>query len=148
MITVEHRFTLPAPPARAFVVLAQPENDPLWQSACRSATLHQAPCALGSHYDIVFDFLGRGMRFECEIIRHAPGESYAFKVVTGSFHYEGHYHFEAAAGDQTQVLWRFSAEPGSFFGLIPTGLIRKVLLSQFERDVPALQALCAQQPRT
>jgi carbon monoxide dehydrogenase subunit G len=137
MIEASFDFLLPVPPEQAFDYLAEPANDPAWQAACQSAELLDSPCRVGSRYRIVFSLLGRNMQFQCEVTERERASVHAFRAVEGSFTYRGRYRFEAHA-QGTRVHWHFAAEPGSFFGLLPASLLRKVLLSQIERDTEAL----------
>jgi uncharacterized membrane protein len=143
MIFAEYFFHLPISPSVAFSYLANPENDPHWQSSCVSAKLSGATVQVGGGYHIVFNFLGRKMEFECEVTQVQPDSEYAFKVLKGSFHYEGRYSFSPHANG-TQVHWQFSAEPGKFFGILPASLLRKVLISQIEKDTVTLAKILSQ----
>lgn len=140
MIHAEHTYTLPVAPAVAFAYLSNPANDQQWQDSCVSAQLLGPAPAVGCRYRIVFNFLGREMRFTSEITTLEPDREYAFKVVEGAFHYEGRYSVRAHA-DGTEVHWQFSAQPGKFFGILPASLLRKVLISQIEKDAVTLARL-------
>jgi carbon monoxide dehydrogenase subunit G len=140
MIYADHIFTLPVPPAEAFAYLSNPANDAQWQSSCVSAELLDPVPVVGCRYSIVFSFLGRKMKFTSEITVFEPDRECAFKAVAGSFFYEGRYSLRPHA-DGTEVHWRFAAEPGSFFGILSTALLRKVLISQVEKDSAVLARL-------
>ncbi len=140
MINADYTFTLPADPSQVFAYLSNPANDSEWQSACVSAELLGPAPAVGCRYNIVFSLLGRKMNFVSEITLHEPDREYAFKVIEGSFYYEGRYRFRPHA-DGTEVHWQFGAEPGSFFGILPAALLRKVLISQVEKDSVTLARL-------
>jgi len=140
MIHAEYTYTLPVPPARAFAYLSNPANDKEWQASCVSAELLSAQPAVGCRYNIVFSFLGRKMQFVGEITTLQADSEYAFKVVDGSFYYEGRYSLRPHP-DGTEVFWRFDAEPGKFFGILPASLLRKVLISQIEKDSTKLALL-------
>lgn len=133
MIHAEHIYTLPVPPAVVYPYLANPNNDVEWQSSCVASRLLASLPAVGCRYNISFSFLGRTMQFLAEITTLAPEQDYAFKVVEGSFHYEGGYSMRPHA-EGTEVHWRFAAEPGKFFGILPPALLRKVLINQVEKD--------------
>jgi hypothetical protein len=138
MIHADHRYTLPVSPAEAFAYLANPANDAEWQSSCDRAELLGPVPEPGCRYRIVFNFLGRKMNFLAHITERQPDSEYAFAVIEGSFHYEGRYSFKPVDGG-VEVHWQFAAEPGKFFGILPTTLIRKVLISQVEKDVLTLR---------
>lgn len=140
MIHAEYTFTLPVAPARAFAYMSNPASDTSWQSSCVSVELLGPVPAPGCRYRIVFSFLGRKMEFTGEITVLEPECEYAFKVIEGSFYYEGRYSLRPHA-DGTEVHWQFSAEPGKFFGILPASLLRKVLISQVEKDAVTLARL-------
>lgn len=145
MIEVEHHFDLPVPAAQAFDLLADPRRDTEWQNACTGVELLAAPSAPAPpgapeqpRYRITFELLGKRMQFGCVVDCHQRPTHYGFRVVEGPFVYRGDY---ALADHEAgcRVHWRFQAEPGRFFGLLPAGLLRKVVLSQFEGDVTRLR---------
>jgi hypothetical protein len=138
MIHAEYNFSLNVSPEEAFNYLANPLNDIHWQSSCDEAELLDPVVKEGSRYQIVFNFLGRSMNFDCQITVRDPHREYAFKVLKGPFHYEGHYGFKPT-DDGVDVHWQFAAEPGRFFGILPASILRKVLVSQVERDVVMLK---------
>lgn len=140
MIHADYTYTLPVPPAEAFAYLSHPANDSQWQSSCVSVELLGPAPMVGCRYNIVFSFLGRKMKFTSEIIVSEPDREYAFKVIEGSFYYEGRYRLRPH-GDGTEVHWQFDAEPGTFFGILPAALLRKVLISQVEKDSATLARL-------
>lgn len=137
MIHAEYTSILPVAPARVFAYVSNPANDKEWQASCVSAELLGATPAVGCTYKIVFDFVGRKMAFTGEITALEPNREYAFKVVEGAFHYEGRYSLRPHDGG-TELRWQFAAEPGRFFGILPVSLVRKVLLSQIEKDMVTL----------
>ena len=140
MIHADYRYTLPVSPAEAFAYLSNPANDTQWQSSCNAVEL-LAPKPLpdiGCRYTIVFNFLSRKMNFVAEITERKPDSEYAFKVLEGPFYYEGRYNFRPHT-DGVEVHWQFGAEPGKFFGIIPSSILRKVLISQIENDVVTLR---------
>jgi hypothetical protein len=144
VIEALHSFVLPVPPQQAFHYIAQPLSDPEWQNSCQSASLDDPslagrPMPVGGRYRITFSFMGRVMSFHCEVTGSDAPDTYAFKVLEGPFIYEGTYRFHADP-QGTRVDWRFTTNPGKFFGLIPSSLLRKVLVSQIERDALNLAA--------
>jgi carbon monoxide dehydrogenase subunit G len=142
MIHADYTYTLPVPPAQAFAYLSNPANDAEWQGSCASAELLAPAPAVGARYDIVFSFLGRKMKFTGEITVREPDSACAFKTIAGPFYFEGRYDLRPHA-DGTEVHWQFSAKPGSFFGILSTALLRKVLISQIEKDAVLLARLLA-----
>ena len=140
MIHADYTYTLPVAPAQAFAYLSNPANDSEWQNACVSAELLDPAPVVGCRYNIVFSLLGRKMKFVSEITLIEPDREYAFKVIDGSFYYEGRYSFRPHAHG-TEVHWQFAAEPGNFFGILPASLLRKVLISQVEKDSVTLARL-------
>jgi carbon monoxide dehydrogenase subunit G len=144
MIRAEYNFNLPVPPAQAFAYMCNPANDAEWQSSCVSAELRDIRPGLASRYAIVFSFLGRKMSFQAEITEYDPPSRYAFRVHEGPFHYDGQYLFEPR-GRGTHVHWRFDADPKGFFGIVPATLLRKVLVTQVEKDVVTLSGILLRQ---
>ncbi len=139
MINAEYTFTLPVTPDAAFAYLGNPANDAEWQSSCLECRLLDGPPQVGARYAIVFSFLGRRMQFQAVIAESDPVAGvYGFRVVEGPFLYEGRYTFRPHP-EGTEVHWRFDAEPGGFFGILPVALIRKVLISQVEKDSGTLR---------
>ncbi len=137
MIHADYTYTLPVPPAVAFPYLSNPGNDAEWQSSCIAAELLGPAPEVGCRYNITFSFLGRKMQFTGEITTLEADHDYAFKVIEGSFHYDGRYTLRPHP-DGSEVYWQFSAEPGNFFGILPASLLRKVLISQIEKDAITL----------
>ena len=138
MIDVSYDFFLPVLPEQAFDYLADPSNDTEWQAACRRAELLDSSLRVGSRYRIGFSLLGRQMDFQCEVTERERASRYAFRVLEGSFTYRGAYRLSPEA-QGTRVHWCFAAEPGGFFGLLPSSLLRKVLLNQVENDSATLR---------
>ena len=138
MIHADYRYTLPVSPSAAFDYLANPANDAQWQSSCSQAELLGPAPEVGCRYRIVFNFLSRKMNFTGEISERILDQEYGFKVVDGAFYYEGRYSFRPVE-EGVEVHWQFAAEPGKFFGILPASLIRKVLISQVEKDVVTLR---------
>lgn len=143
MIRSEFTYTLPAPPELVFPYMANPANDVEWQNSCTEARLLGDAPVVGCRYAIVFSFLGRKMQFVGEITELVPEREFAFKVVEGSFHYEGRYSFRPHP-QGTEVHWVFDAEPGKFFGILPASLLRKLLINQVKNDVAILLKQAAQ----
>jgi len=123
-----------------FDYLRNPLNDRHWQSSCAQVELLDGSIEPGSRYAIVFSFLGRRMNFECQITALEPPARYAFKVLQGPFLYEGEYGLEAVP-EGTRLSWQFDVEPGRFFGILPVSLLKKVLISQVEKDLSRLATL-------
>ena len=140
MVTIEHAFLIPAKIDKVFTYLANPANDAGWQLSCKHSELLDSTPRVGSKYEIGFSFIGREMSFKGEITHLVPNELYAFKVVEGPFHYTGTYRFKPHP-EGTWIEWVFEAEPGSFFGVLPPALLKKMVLAQFKKDVDNLQAL-------
>ncbi|WP_217808626.1 SRPBCC family protein [Derxia lacustris] len=140
MIEARHSYTLPVSPELAFDYLSNPANDAEWQASCDACELLDGAPAVGARYRIDFAFLSRRMKFVAEITALEAPSRYAFRVIDGPFRYEGEYRL-APHADGVAVDWRFAADPGRFFGILPASLLRKVLVSQVEKDVPRLAAL-------
>ena len=145
MIYAEHRYHLDVPPEVAFEYLSNPGNDAEWQGSCRESELLQAEPVVGGRYRIVFSFMGRRAEFVGEITERKPHSDYAFKVAEGPFPDEGRYSFTPAAGGGVDVHWQFWVTPARFFGIVPDVLLRKVLVSQVEKDVVGLRKRFAAQ---
>lgn len=139
MIHADYHYHLDVDPEEGFDYLANPLNDQYWQSSCAAVDMSGVP-AVGAHYKIKFNFLGRIMDFACRITEREPLKRYAFEVLEGPFIYRGCYDFTPTENG-LGVHWQFAAEPGRFFGILPASLLRKVLISQIERDLVKLRRL-------
>jgi hypothetical protein len=133
-ITAELDFTLPVPPGQAFDVLSDPIRDPEWQASCVHTRLINGEPRPGCHYEITFQLVGRKMTFTVEIIAFEPGVRSAFKVIDGPFTYVGSYDYREPTPGTTDVHWSFAVEPGDYFGIMPTVLLKKILVSQVKKD--------------
>jgi hypothetical protein len=143
-VHAEYRYYLDVPPEAAFDFLADPGRDAEWQGNClEAALLDAAQPAVGGRYRIVFMFMGRRVEFVARITRRDKPTACAFETVEGPFRYEGLYGLEAAAGGGVNVHWQFWSRPGGFFGILPLTLLRKVLISQVEKDVASLRKCLA-----
>lgn len=142
LIEAETQYVLKAPRSKVFAYLSNPANDKVWQGSCADAQLHAPAPATGAEYSIKFSFLGRKMDFRARILDVRPDSDYAFEVIDGPFYYKGQYRFEED-GQQTRIHWHFAAEPGKFFGILPASILRKVLVSQIEKDFVTLERLLA-----
>ncbi|WP_242675137.1 SRPBCC family protein [Phytopseudomonas dryadis] len=141
MIRAEYQRTLAVPPTAVFSYLSDPSNDVHWQASCAEATLLDGSTSPGSRYRIRFNFLGRRMDFACRILDSHPHDLYRFEVAEGPFKYVGQYRFSTVGDGHTQLAWQFDVEPGRFFGILPVSLLRKVLISQVEKDLANLETL-------
>lgn len=140
MIHADYHFQLQTDPRVGFDFLANPVNDENWQSSCAAVAMDGTTPDVGTGYKITFNFLGRKMDFSCQITEREPLKRYAFKVLEGPFYYQGCYDF-TPTDEGLEVHWQFEAEPGRFFGILPSSLLRKVLVSQVERDLVKLRRL-------
>jgi len=140
MIHLEYRCRLSLPPELAFDYIANPAHDAEWQASCLEAELLDVAPAAGSRYRVVFRFMGRRVTFVSRITEHIPHSECAFEVVEGPFHYQGRYSFRPAAAG-TEVHWQFWVEPAGFFGIVPLSLLRKMLVSQVEKDLAGIDGL-------
>lgn len=145
MIRAEYSRALNVSATLLFDYLSNPANDLHWQDSCVEARLLDGTTAIDSRYVIAFSFLGRRMNFECQITGVEAPVLYRFKVLQGSFHYEGVYHLEELP-EGTRLSWQLDVEPGRFFGILPVSLVRKVLVAQVERDFSRLEALLQTAP--
>ncbi|PVZ16367.1 MULTISPECIES: SRPBCC family protein [unclassified Pseudomonas] len=144
MIRAEYQRTLALPRASVFAYLSDPSNDLLWQGSCVEASLLDGSTAPGARYRIKFSFLGKKMDFDCRILASEPCQHYSFEVLEGPFKYVGQYRFADTAQGHTDLHWQFDVEPGRFFGILPVSLLRKVLISQVEKDLANLETLLLQ----
>lgn len=145
MIHAAYTHILPVPPEVAFPYLSNPGNDVEWQSSCIKAELLGEVPAVGCRYNITFNFLGRKMEFIGEITTLEADHDYSFRVIEGSFYYEGRYTVTSHP-EGSKIYWQFAAEPGKFFGILPASLLRKVLVSQIEKDLVALARMFSTNP--
>lgn len=140
MIKAEHRFVLPVPPKEAFDLLSDPARDPEWQTACLRTRLLDGPPRTGGRYEITFQMVGRQMNFTVEITDYDPGRRSAFTATDGPFGYVGEYTYTETADGNTAVHWTFEVDPGTYFGVMPTALVKKLLVSQVKKDSGRLGA--------
>ncbi|MFN7835459.1 MAG: SRPBCC family protein [Burkholderiaceae bacterium] len=146
MLTAEYRFELPCTAERAFERLSDPLFDKVWQHACVDCRIDPADAR---QYFIEFNFLGKKMSFHCRIEEKTAPTRYCFKTLDGPFKYEGRYAIEAlgdAADRRCTVLWTFQVEPGGFFGIVPAVILKKTLVSQYQKDVETLTRLLKEMP--
>ncbi|MBT0772833.1 SRPBCC family protein [Kineosporia sp. J2-2] len=149
LIEARHEFVLPVAPVEAFALLSDPEQDPVWQTACVSTALLDGPPRVGGHYTITFKLIGKVMPFTVEIDTFEPGVLSEFHSLEGPFSYVGAYAYEDAGEGSTRVRWKFDVDPGDYFGITPKSLVRKLLVSQVKSDTEKLAAkLRATQERT
>jgi ribosome-associated toxin RatA of RatAB toxin-antitoxin module len=148
MIKAEYEFDLPVPPKEAFALLSDPEQDPVWQSACTEARLLNGAPRPGGQYEITFQLIGKRMTFTCEITEFEPGRRSKFHVLEGPFRYVGTYDYSEREDGTTHVHWVFDVDPGEFFGIMPNSLLRKVLVSQVKKDSGRLARTLADEART
>lgn len=146
MIHSEYRYHLEVPPAKAFEYLSNPAHDQEWQASCTESVMLNDKTGVGARYRIVFSFMSRRMNFVCEVTDHQPHAEYAFQVVEGPFHYAGRNSLTPADDGGVNVHWQFWAKPARFFGIVPDVLLRKLLVSQVEKDVAGLRERFASQP--
>ncbi|CAL9360887.1 hypothetical protein SUDANB171_00664 [Streptomyces sp. enrichment culture] len=139
-IKAEYAFDLPVAPEEAFAILSDPARDPEWQGACTRTLLLDGPARPGGRYEITFQMIGRRLDFTCEITEYEPGHRSRFHVLEGPFHYTGTYDYAEHADGTAGVHWTFEVEPGSYFGIMPQALLKKVLVNQVKKDSGKLAA--------
>lgn len=138
LIEARHEFILPVAPERAFALLSDPEQDPVWQTACVSSKLLDGPPHVGGRYEITFKLIGKTMPFTVEITTFEPGVLSEFRSLEGPFGYVGSYAYTPVEDQGTLVRWKFDVEPGDYFGITPKSLVRKLLVSQVKSDTEKL----------
>jgi hypothetical protein len=133
-IRAETSFTLPVPPAEAFALVSDPANDPDWQTACVYSRVVDGPPRPGCRYEITFKMIGKQMDFSVEILDYEPGIVSRFRTLDGPFGYCGTYSYTGLADAGTSVHWLFEVDPGAYFGITPTSLVKKLLIAQVKKD--------------
>ena len=144
MIRFDYQYSVDAPVESVFEYISNPHNDEQWQAACRRARLRERkPVAPGSEFDTQVGFLGRNLYFLVRVFEHDRDYRYGYETIAGPLYYRGVYLFTPTDANTTQVDWHFEAEPGTFFGIIPRPLIRKVLAKQIASDIERLKRIFA-----
>lgn len=149
MIYADYEFELPCSCEAAYQSLSQPQFDAVWQDACVACEIEPNPSGNeGVYYKIEFNFLGRRMGFRCLSSDRIENRMFAFHSLEGPFYYRGRYDFkplplvvENGAPLSCLVHWQFWVETKGFFGIIPEIILKKTLVSQYQRDVKTLTAL-------
>jgi hypothetical protein len=122
------------PPEEAFALLSDPAKDPDWQTACVHSELLNGEPRPGCHYGITFKMIGKQMDFTVEILDYEPGVVSRFRTLDGPFGYLGTYNYAGRADGGTDIHWLFEVDPGDYFGITPTSLVKKLLIAQVKKD--------------
>lgn len=133
-IRAETTFDLPVPPEEAFALLSDPAKDPDWQTACVYSKLLNGEPRPGCEYEITFTMIGKKMDFTVEILEYEPGVVSRFQTLDGPFGYRGTYSYTERPDGGTTVHWLFEVDPGDYFGITPTSLVKKLLTAQVKKD--------------
>jgi Polyketide cyclase / dehydrase and lipid transport len=140
MATVDHTFTVQAPPAVVFAYLTDREKATVWQGSLLEAHFSpDAPVHTGTEIHEVRKLLGRKIDSIVEVTEFEQDRVFAGRVRSGPVPWEFRYTFESADGS-TRVDFHMEGEPGGFFRLAEPLVVRTVE-KQLESDFSTLKAL-------
>ena len=134
MIEVRKEYLIDADVAYTYNFISDPENDTRWMSSVVGVTMKTTDT-----YDITMKFFGKKMVFGI-LTDTTANKRHEYKTYSGPLSFAGSYDFSPWA-HRTKVIWTFKAEPGKFFGLVPTVLLKSALEKQADKDIAALQGL-------
>ena len=142
-IVLNREYYVDSPVSDVFAFVSDPMNDALWQSSCDSVKMiSDYPVIAGCKYEIGFSFLSRKMSFTAEVIEYKKDERYGYRSLNGPLMYVGSYELKAHS-DGTLVNWSFDADPGKYFGILPSSIVEKAMAKKIDEDICRLQALLA-----
>ena len=140
MATVDHTFTVEAPPAVVFAYLTDREKATVWQATLLEAHFNpDAPVHKGTEIHEVRKVLGRKIESTVEVTEFEPDQLFGGRVISGPVPWQFRYTFEGEDGS-TRVNFHMEGEPGGFFRLAEPLVIRTVQ-KQLENDFSTLKEL-------
>ena len=140
MATVDHTFTVDAPPAVVFAFLTDPGKATVWQASLLEADYKpDPPVRKGTEIHEVRKFLGRKIESIVEVTEFEPGRLFGGRMRSGPVPWQFRYTFEGADGS-TRVSFHMEGEPGGFFHLAEPLVVRTVK-KQLENDFSTLKEL-------
>lgn len=133
------------PIEEVFSFVTRIEDHPRWMSFARQAQVtSEGPVQVGSTYLYNGEFLGRKMETTGEVVEYEVPRRYGWRATSRPFPSEGSWAFEAVDGG-TRVTLTMSAEPGGFFSLAASVLMR-MGRRIIEADLANLKELLETQP--
>jgi hypothetical protein len=140
MATVDHTFTVDAPPAAVFAYLTDPEKATVWQASLLEAQFSpDPPVRKGTEIHEVRKLLGRKIESTVEVTDFEQDRLFGGRVRSGPVPWHFRYTFEGADGS-TRVDFHMEGEPGGFFRLAEPLVVRTVE-KQLENDFSTLKEL-------
>ena len=152
MIQVNYDYTIPAPVGTVSNILSNPLLDPEWQAACRYTEAIPSGNVVRWRdrvmYRIHYDFAGQSAEFLCEADHTQLPFQFGYRSLQGPFNYRGHYLLQPTGHQDGQehcyIQWQFLFEAGSFWGVIPPVVLKKMILAQYKEDTQRLTTLVLQ----
>jgi ligand-binding SRPBCC domain-containing protein len=140
MATVDHTFTVDAPPAVVFAYLTDREKATVWQASLLEAQFSpDAPVHKGTEIHEIRKLLGLKIESTVEVTEFEPDRVFAGRVRSGPVPWQFRYTFEGADGS-TRVDFHMEGEPGGFFRVAEPLVVRTVE-KQLENDFSTLKEL-------
>lgn len=134
MIQIEKKYTINLPLEQTFSFITNPSNDCKWMSSCLGVEIKTEDT-----YDVIFKFFGKKLKFSAKSSASAFS-TYTYETTSGPLFYKGSYQFQPSENG-TLIQWNFTADPGKFFGLVSSGILRKALDKQADTDIKNLMEL-------
>jgi uncharacterized membrane protein len=130
MRRIEVSVMINRPIEEVFAYVANPENEPLWQSGVlESGLVGEGPMGVGAKTKEVRKLLGQRLESIAEVTAYEPNAKIAFKSTSGPVRYEAWYTFEPVdAGTKFTMVGE--ADTGGFFKLAEGLVVR-----QFEKEM-------------
>ncbi len=140
MATIDHTFTVAAPPAVVFAYLTDRDKATVWQGSLLEAHFSpDAPVHKGTEIHEVRKLLGRKIESTVEVTEFEPDQLFGGRVLSGPVPWQFRYTFALADGS-TRVGFHMEGEPGGFFRLAEPLVVRTVE-RQLESDFSTLKEL-------
>jgi ligand-binding SRPBCC domain-containing protein len=140
MATIDHTFTVDAPPAVVFAYLTDREKATIWQASLLEANFKpDAPVHQGTEIHEVRKLLGRKIESTVEVTEFEQDQLFGGRVLAGPVPWEFRYTFEPVGGS-TRITFHMEGEPGGFFRLAEPLVVRTVE-KQLENDFSTLKEL-------
>lgn len=140
MATVDHTFTVEAPPAVVFAYLTDREKATVWQASLLEARFSpDAPVRKGTEIHEIRKLLGLKIESIVEVTEFEPDRLFGGRVRSGPVPWQFHYAFEGTDGS-TRVDFHMEGEPGGFFRVAEPLVVRTVE-KQLQNDFSTLKEL-------
>jgi ligand-binding SRPBCC domain-containing protein len=140
MATVDHTFTVEAPPGVVFAYLTDRKKATVWQASLLEAHFSpDAPVHKGTEIHEVRKLLGRKIESTVEVTEFEQDRLFGGRVRSGPVPWQFRYTFEGANGS-TRVDFHMEGQPGGFFRVAEPLVVRTVE-KQLENDFSTLKDL-------